>query len=50
MRFASTLALDTAPVTWPVGRAADVSRAHMTCATREMHLTEPNWIAELIRG
>ena len=35
---ASTLALDTAPVTWPVGRAADFVGTY-DLRTRELHLT-----------
>ena len=36
--IASTLALDTAPVTWPVGRAADFAGTYDLRA-RELHLT-----------
>ena len=37
---ASTLALDTAPVTWPVGRAANFAGTY-DVRTRDLHLTEP---------
>ncbi len=37
---ANTLALDTAPVTWPVGRASTFAGTY-DVRTREMHLTEP---------
>ena len=37
---ASTLALDTAPVTWPVGRAATFAGTY-DVRTRDLHLTEP---------
>ena len=36
----STLALDTAPVTWPVGRASTFAGTY-DVRTRELHLTEP---------
>ena len=36
----STLALDTAPVTWPVGRAATFAGTY-DIRTRDLHLTEP---------
>ncbi len=38
--IASTLALDTAPVTWPVGRAAAFAGTY-DLRRREMHLTTP---------
>ena len=38
--IASTLALDTAPVTWPVGRAADFVGTY-DLRTRDLHLTTP---------
>ncbi|MDQ2762610.1 MAG: peptide chain release factor 3, partial [Pseudomonadota bacterium] len=37
---ASTLALDTAPVTWPVGRAAEFAGTY-DLRTRDLHLTAP---------
>ena len=37
---ASTLALDTAPMTWPVGRAADFAGTY-DLRTRDFHLTTP---------
>ena len=37
--IASTLALDTAPVTWPVGRAADFVGTY-DLRGRDLHLTE----------
>src|SRR6476660_7605069 len=37
---ASTLALDTAPVTWPVGRAATFAGTY-DVRRRDLHLTEP---------
>ena len=37
---ASTLALDTAPVTWPVGRAAEFAGTY-DLRTRDFHLTTP---------
>ena len=37
---ASTLALDTAPVTWPVGRAAEFAGTY-DLRTRELHLNQP---------
>src|ERR1700712_167913 len=37
---ASTLALDTAPVTWPIGRAATFAGTY-DLRTREVHTTEP---------
>ena len=37
---ASTLALDTAPVTWPVGRAATFAGTY-DVRNRDLHLTEP---------
>ena len=37
---ANTLALDTAPVTWPVGRAATFAGTY-DVRTRDLHLTEP---------
>ena len=37
---ASTLALDTAPVTWPIGRAANFAGTY-DLRTREIHTTEP---------
>ena len=36
----STLALDTAPVTWPVGRAATFAGTY-DVRNRDLHLTEP---------
>ncbi|HEX5326430.1 MAG TPA: peptide chain release factor 3, partial [Acetobacteraceae bacterium] len=38
--IASTLALDTAPVSWPVGRAADFAGTYDLCQ-RDLRLTEP---------
>ena len=38
--IASTLALDTAPVTWPVGRAADFVGTY-DLRTRDLHVTTP---------
>ncbi len=37
---ASTLALDTAPVTWPIGRAAEFAGTY-DLRTRDLHLTAP---------